>query len=203
MKASWKLLIVSTTVLILCNSAKADFLNVDVQADYTGSNSRVLGLIGEGTTVVADITLEIGPGTPNSFPSVTAEGSFVWTNGETHTYEVLDGFLSGLGADGTAGIFFQGIGPVVNGFETHSFRINFDIGTNPFTTTEDFSALLLQSSVENIRVGSTEGTKTGSTTSFDSIDGNLTGTITAVPEPTSLALVGFCSGGVLLTRRRR
>lgn len=174
--------LVCLAVLLPSLSEASTIIDVNAQADYTGSIPSVLDLLGGGTTVTADLKLNVGTGDWDSAP-IDASGMFTWNNGGLHTYTVSGAFLSSGTSSGALTFHFPGSGPTVNGTFATPFIMRFNIGTNPFTSPDELSDLLLNGAIIDMRVGAahTFGVI------HDTINGNLSGTIQeGVPEPSTI-----------------
>jgi hypothetical protein len=201
--------------------AHATLIQVNAQTTYTGSAPEIIALIPTGTVVTTDIMLEIGSGTPlEIFPSVVASsGNLTWDNGGPQNFSVSHGFFAGLGSDGRVWIALGWHGqpidsyPTIDGYALGSFTIQFDIGVDLNTTTDELSDLLLAGSVDSLRVrvfeegfledGIFEAGVSGPF--FGDIYAQMADTITEghapIPEPGSAALFGV--GSLLVATRVR
>ena len=189
-------LIMGLTFISGIQAAMAEFIKVDAQATYTGTNASVLSLIPAGTTVTTSVQFEVGPGSPQVATVSGGFGTFNWDNGGPQVHRASGIFHSGTNASGELTFDFPGTGPTIGGFTTDRFQIVFDIGMDPFTTTLELSDLLLDSSISRLRVGAMEP----GFTSFDNINDTVSGTITLVPEPSGFVLGCICLIGLGLAR---
>ncbi len=176
---------------------------VDVQATYTGSNSRVLTVIPAGTLVTGSVQINVTPGTPLAASISGASGTFNWDNGGPQVFNVSRASGAGLGAGGFMPINFFGTGPSIGGFTPTPFVIHFNLPTNPFRTARELSDLMAASSVIGLRVGA-KNDRSG-VIIFDTVgSGNdVSGSVWLIPEPltTTLSLMGL--GMLAITTRRR
>lgn len=184
--------------------AQAAIIQVDAQATYTGTNNYVSMLIPVGTTVTASaVQFDVGPGTPQTATTSGGSGTFNWNNGGPQVYTVSGIAGPGQSASGILTYNLHGTGPTISGITPDPFIIRFNIGTNPFTTTLELSDLLLGGSVYDIRVGA-RTTTVGTT--YDTINGDVSGTTSLVPEPSTFiiwSLLGALGISYGCSRRRK
>jgi hypothetical protein len=185
--------------------ASAELIYVDAQADYLGSAGQVATVIPQGTTVHADLVLDIAPGLYNENPAVGAQGTFSWENGGLQIFHIIDGQTQGAISTGRITFNFSGTGPTISGVTADQFHVVFDVGANPFQSSLDLADLIAGASVDYLRVGA----RIGSATSFDNIDGNVSSIVQTepfqtVPEPTSLVVWStlFTIGAAVVALRR-
>jgi hypothetical protein len=180
-------------------------LHVDAQAAMTsGFNQVVTTYLPIGTVVDASVSFDLGIGTPTqNFTISSLGGTFTWNDGSPETFNVSNVNKGSMVSTGLVSIDFFGTGPTIGGFTATEFEIVFNIGVNPFTTSNNLSDLLLGSTIDELRIGVFNGV---SQTSFGDIATNVSGSVSAievsnVPEPTTLwllssgimmGLLGFC-----------
>ncbi len=185
----------SLYILLIFFSANshAGLISVDASADMTSGFSLATSLLPIGTNVSADIKFDVGVGTIGISNFTDVSGIFSWfdTTFGLQTFSADNAQITTINSAGWFDLNFTGLGPVINGITANSFSILFDIGTNPFispgSTTELYD-LILNSSVSGMRVGALQG----GLTHYGNLKSNVTGSVTAVPEPNIIIL--FLSG---------
>ena len=150
-----------------------------------------------GTVVNALVIFDVGPGTPNTYPNITSiTGVFSWNDGISREFIIDRLSGQGLGADGWINLTFGGTGPTIEELTVEQFSITYNLGVNPFTTTQQLSDLLLSSMIMDFSIMvSSQLTGHG---------GNLTTDVSGfvTPEPATLYLLALGGFTVRLRKSR-
>lgn len=171
-------------------NSHAGLISVDASADMSSGLPLTTNLLPIGTNVTADIQFDVGVGAINTSSFSNISGGFSWfdTAFGQQTFSADSAQITTINSSGWFDLNFTGIGPVINGIAADSFSILFDLGANPFlspgSTTELYD-LILNSSVSGMRVGAFRG----GLTHYGNLNSNVTGVITAVPEPNIIILL--------------
>ena len=195
------LFLTTATLLALAagNSARAVPIHIDAEAAYTGASGNILTMIPLGTPVTADVDFSASAATPPSAYLADVTGSFTWDNGGPQVFNVSSATLGPTSSSGVIGLNFSGSGPTIGSLTIAQFTITVDLGTNPFTTTEEIASLLVnQASVVKMRVG----VSAPNSTSFGDLDANVSGLIVPEPSTFALAMFGIAAFGAFAWRRR-
>lgn len=193
--------ILGLIILLTATRSHAALVSVNASADMTGGFPQALSLLPVGTTVTSDILFNIGPGNIGSSIIDNVSGTFGWVDSISGA-QVFNADNASIRTINSAGWFdlrFTGSGPTLGGITADSFSIVFDIGTNPFSppgSTAELFDLVLNSTVDSMRVGALQG----ATTQFGNLETNVTGTISAVPVPGALSLFVFGLVGIYAAR---
>jgi hypothetical protein len=81
---------------------------------------------------------------------------FTWNDGMPRTFIVDGAAPASLDSAGLATYHFSGSGPTVGGFNPLGFDVIFDLGENPFASSEDVSTLRLRSAIRALRISVTD-----------------------------------------------
>lgn len=198
--------VIALLTLLASTYSHASLISVNATADMSSGFSLATDLLSIGTNVTADIQFDVGDGSIQSSIFSSVSGEFSWLDSilGLQTFSADDAHITTINSDGWFNLNFSGIGPVINGITADSFSVVFDIGINPYlapgNTTELYD-LILNSSIENLRVGALQN----GLTHYGVLDSNVSGTVsaTSVPEPGIAAL--FFTGliGLMVSRRQR
>jgi len=178
---------------LLTGSTHAATISAIAMGDVSSGLVYATNLIPVGTTVTADISMNVGPGTISTSQLTGVSGTFSWIDSTLgpQTFFANSAWLRGQAYTGVINIWFFGSGPTINNSTAASFSIDFNIGTNPFTapgSTTELSELLVASEIYGMSFGATSG----NTTHFAGIRDDISGVVSAVPLPGALSL--FLSG---------
>lgn len=181
--------------------AEATLLRVEAQAAMTDGLPLTVAYLPVGTVVDAVITFDIGPGPPGAIGALQAvAGTFTWNDGLPRTFDTSRGFVSGAFFLGLVTVDFPGTGPTIDGLRATVFEVVFDIGVNPFTTTEQLSVLMLGGAVDRLRIGVSDGS---GLTQFGDLMTDVSSSITALPLPGTTELLGLGVPTLLWWVRRK
>jgi hypothetical protein len=185
---------------VLGRPASATLIQVNAQA--TVDNAFGSAYIPVGTVLSLSLQFDVSGSAP-SFPGVTgATGSMTWNDGVARTLTATGlPSLSQLSSSGQYFAGFQATGPTINGYTGDFIGVLFDLGTNPFTSTDAWESLLLGASVSGLGFGATDlGAGFGCGCAQSDVSGRVSRV--SVPEPYTLSLLGVGLFGLALTRRR-
>lgn len=175
--------------LALTTNLQASLISVNASADMTDGLSLATSLLSVGTTVTSDVTFNIGSGTIDTSVIDNVSGTFDWIDSAfgAQTFDADGAYISIINSAGWFLLDFTGSGPTISGITASLFSIQFNIGTNPFLSpgsTSELIDLVLNSSIDEFRVGASQG----GLTHFGNLASNVSGSITSVPEPGVLLL---------------
>lgn len=174
-------------------NSQAAMVSVSASADMSGGLPYTTSLLPIGTNVMSDVRFDIGAGTIDTSNITNVSGTFSWMDDSLgqQAFNANNVSISTTHSTGWFILDFTGNGPTIDSITADIFSIQFNIGTNPFlppgSTTELFD-LVLNSSIDRMRVGASQG----GLTQFGDLQSNVTGSISAVPVPGALIL--FISG---------
>lgn len=201
--------IVISTSLGLCSTAHATLLNWSGTV-LAGSEPIAHTYFGSASTVLtADFTFDVGAGTPGSASINSASGTLTWGS---HSFNVTSASKDYQSPGGDYRIAFQGSGaPPVSLFGPSTFtldvfRVNFQLGANPSTTTLELADLLHTTSVPPSPAGACfkHSNLTDCNVLGDITTSSTTVVSTSAPAPlpapaplalVALGLLGFANAG--------
>jgi hypothetical protein len=193
--------------ILLSPIASADLIEVEVQGTVDDCFSFSCDLIPLTTVVTGTLTWDVSGSAP-SFPGPdSASGAFTWNDGTARSFSVTGAvgmYLSSFGPN-LVGVAFTGPSLDFGGLLLDEFQIFFDIGTNnPFTSTDSWASLILGSSVYSLGFAGTNPGVSGFSCGT-CIGSNVSGSVsvTGVPEPSTLSLLGIGLLGAGLAKRRK
>jgi len=182
----WKSLSI-IIVLVLSTSVNAATIHIEATG-LTTTNQHQLNYFSLGTEITYSLDIDIGSGTPTSVYPTLINSSITWNDGTSDQEWIISSFSGGgISHTGRYSRSMLGNGPEVNGYSVYSQSIAFDLGVNPFTTTEQLYDLVLNSSV--IQLWIMTGTESGY---FGSALDLKSSSITpsAIPVPAAIWLFG-------------
>lgn len=179
----------------IARAAHAGILHTDAQATMTSGFGFSTNYLPIGTVVTASVDFDIAPGVPLLFPQIlSAAGTFAWNDVTPQVFNVSGAQMTGAGPNGNIFVSYSGAGPTnASGLFPTEFIIGYNIGTNPFTTHQDLSVLLMNSTIVSFQVGVRNQ---AFATAYGQLKGDVSGAVgSTVPEPTSLSIFGavFCA----------
>ena len=159
MKKTVIMTVLGSVFLTMVIPANATLLHTDAQATMTSGYGFSTTYMPVGTVVNASVTFDVEPGAPSSFPAfypavTSATGTFVWNDSIPRVFSTSGQVI--IRRQSSVGEFdleFEGTGPTIDGLTANNFTIRYNLGVNPFTTTDELSDLLLSSTIERLRIG--------------------------------------------------
>lgn len=190
--------------LTIATHANAALLNTNAQAMMTSGWGYSTTYMPIGTAVNASVTFDVEPGAPSSFPAFypavsSATGTFVWNDSVPQVFSTSGQvIIRRLSSSGEIDLEFEGTGPTIDGLIANNFTIRYNLGVNPFTTTNELSDLLLSSTIERLRIGVYlyDNINSGN---YGDLATDVSGSV-SIPEPATLSLLAL--GGLLLRKRK-
>ena len=185
--------LIAISALLITANSQAALVSVNASANMTSGLPLATSLLPIGTSVTSDVSFDIGAGTIGTSNFTSVSGTFSWVD-STFGAQVFTANNASISTTNSAGWFlldFTGSSPTINGITAGIFSIQFNIGTNPFTSpgsTTELYDLVISSSIDRMRVGARQG----GLTQFGDLQSNVSGTVSAVPIPGTLVL--FISG---------
>lgn len=199
----------SLIMLLPCAAGAETTINVGNHFLLENTPGQVISILVSGTDLVSDFNLnaQIGDGYGGAnpepiFTAVSFAGTIlVPTIWDAHPFNVTDGGLWGLGANMDAAF---GVGFVTSGHTTlaNGLLVKLTIDTTGFGAGQTFPLLLGGASSE---LGDSYFLAPGPTT-INPVISNGSITLTAVPEPSSIAMLAsglLCVGALVYVRHRR
>lgn len=198
-----KLLITFFAIAVFPNIASAILIDVNGSADKSSTNGSSSGYIPLGTTINTSLSFDVGVGDYESASLSNASGTFSWVDDiyGNQLFTIDSVSRSSAYYLGFLRYSFFGTGPALGGFTSNQFIVEFDIGVNPFNSSEELLNLLLNSSVSSIGFGAKRGTSTSFGYARDNAQGEVS--LTSVPEPSSIALLGLGLACLACKRRKK
>ncbi|WP_404359315.1 hypothetical protein [Methylotuvimicrobium sp. KM1] len=176
--------------LLITTNSQAALVFLSASADMSSGLPLTTSLLPIGTSVTSNVSFDIGSGTIEASNFTNVTGTFSWVD-STFGAQVFNANNASISTTHSAGWFlldFTGSGPTINGITADIFSIQFNIGTNPFTSpgsTTELYDLVINSSIDRMRVGASQG----SWTHFGDLQSNVSGSVSAVPIPSALILL--------------
>ena len=204
MKKSIIMTLLISVSLTIVTPANATLLYTNTQATMTSGWGYSTTYMPVGTVVNASVTFDVEPGAPSSFPAfypavTSATGTFVWNDSIPQVFSTSGQvIISRLSSSGEIDLEFEGTGPTIDGLIANNFTIRYNLGVNPFTTTNELSDLLLSSTIERLCIGVYLYNNINSG-NYGDLATDVSGSV-SIPEPTTLLLLGL--GGLLIRKRK-
>lgn len=189
----------AAAVLTIGGPANAVVLHYDGMSVAGPSLAAYFG--GAGTVLTASLDFDISAGTPSSALESGLSGSVTWNDGVDRIFNVT-GYGGGVvSSSGFYSIQFDGTGPVIGTSQMVQFIVNWQLGLNPFTTSLELSDLLLSGPLSQAQVRiQTDGA--GTAFALGATTADVTLAPVAMPEPGTLAILGFGLIGIAYLRRK-
>lgn len=185
----------SSFIIAVANSATGSLLHTEAHASMSKGFSNKF--MPDGTEVNVSITYDISSGGVFTSTINSVRGTFSWNDGVSlRVFDITDRAGRGVAMNGTYSLDFVGTSPIIEGSYMSQFTIDYNLGVNPFNTTNELSDLLLNSSIIGFFVEVIDG----SVPVYGRFYTDVSGSTTVIPEPCTLSLLAL---GAFLAGRKR